>query len=99
MPLKAKGVDTLVLGCTHYPLLKSVIREVMGPNVFLIDSAKQVAKVAKEILAAQGLLTENRDRRKAAVEFFVSDEPENFARVGERFLKIKLKKVRKVSSV
>ena len=55
-PLKKAGVDTLILGCTHYPLLKPVIKKVMGEGVALIDSAKQAACEVKQILAQSGLL-------------------------------------------
>ena len=53
---KTAKVDTLILGCTHYPLLKKVIGYVMGPKVTLIDSAKEVALEVKSVLIQQGLL-------------------------------------------
>lgn len=84
-PLKAKKVDTLVLGCTHYPLLKNVIKKVMGPKVSLIDSAREVAKEAKEILDASGTL--NRSKVLGDHKFFSSDEPARFIKMGEHFLK------------
>lgn len=84
-PLKAKRVDTLVLGCTHYPLLKNVIKKVMGPKVSLVDSAREVAKEAKELLDASGTL--NRSRSSGDHKFFSSDEPARFIKMGEHFLK------------
>lgn len=87
-PLRKKKIDTLILGCTHYPLLKGVLGKVMGPDVVLIDSAKEVAKGAREILDASGLLNQSGARPKH--KFFVSDEPDRFARVGERFLRKKI---------
>jgi glutamate racemase len=84
-PLKAKKVDTLVLGCTHYPLLKNVIKKVMGPGVALVDSAMEVAKEARELLDASGVL--NKSRASGGHRFFSSDEPARFIRMGERFLK------------
>ena len=84
-PLKAKKVDTLVLGCTHYPLLKNVIKKVMGPKVSLVDSAREVAKEAKEILDASG--TFNRSQVSGTHKFFSSDEPARFIKMGEHFLK------------
>ena len=87
-PLKASKVDTLIMGCTHYPLLKEVIQDVMGRNVFLVDSAKEVAKEARMILDSTGLL--NGPRRKGKHSFFVSDEPSRFVRMAERFLKRKI---------
>lgn len=84
-PLKKKNIDTLILGCTHYPLLKDVIKMVMGNGVLLVDSAKEVAREAKDILDANGLL--NASRKNRSYKFFVSDEPGRFIKMGERFLK------------
>ena len=84
-PLKKRQIDTLILGCTHYPLLSYAIRKVMGKSMLFIDSAKEVAKEAKGILAACGLLNGTRQRRNT--KFFVSDEPDSFIRMGKRFLK------------
>ncbi len=83
-PLKKKRIDALILGCTHYPLLKKVINKVMGSGVILIDSAKEVAKEAKEILDASGILS--RAKAGGKERFFVSDEPGRFIRMGEKFL-------------
>lgn len=87
-PFRAKSVDTLILGCTHYPILKSVIRKVAGPSVVLIDSAKEVAKEAKSILDASGLLKSS--KAKGRHKFFVSDEPSRFIRTAETFLSKKI---------
>jgi len=95
-PLKDAGVDTLILGCTHYPLLKPVIKEVMGENVALIDSAQQVAVEVKKILAAEGQLNKNRSGRH---QFYVSDNPEWFSGLAKRFLGKPLKNVKRVSNV
>jgi len=92
-PLKAKNIDTLILGCTHYPLLKGAIGRVMGSKVMLIDSAKEVAKGAREILDAGGLLNDSAGKKKH--KFFVSDEPERFAGMGAGFLKEKIECVKK----
>ena len=94
-PLKKKGIDTLILGCTHYPLLKGVLAKVMGPDIVLIDSAKEVARCAREVLDANGLLNNSGARPK--YRFFVSDEPERFARIGERFLRKKIACVKRVN--
>lgn len=83
--LKKKGIDTLILGCTHYPLLKEVIQKIMGARTLLIDSAKEVAKEAGIILDSSGLL--NRPGRTGKHRFFVSDEPGRFVRMAEKFLK------------
>jgi glutamate racemase len=93
-PLKKAKVDTVILGCTHYPLLKPVIREVLGDSVTLIDSAKQVAMEVKKILTNEGLLN---DRRKAAHRFYVSDNPEWFNELAQRFLGKPLPRVTKIN--
>ncbi|MFA5286807.1 MAG: glutamate racemase [Candidatus Omnitrophota bacterium] len=95
-PLKDAGVDTLILGCTHYPLLKKVIKDVMGKNVTLIDSAKQVAVEVNKILSEEGILN---IRGKGRPDFFVSDNPEWFKGLAERFLGRPVKNVKKVESV
>jgi glutamate racemase len=95
-PLMDAKVDTLILGCTHYPLLKTLISKIMGPDVTLIDSAKQVAMEVKDILSREDLLIKGgRGRHK----FFVSDNPEWFSGLAQRFLGKPLKDVRKVSNV
>jgi len=83
-PLRARGVGTLVLGCTHYPLLKGLLADVMGPDVALIDSAEETASAVARALREQGL------EAAAGVapehRFAVSDDPERFLAVGARFL-------------
>jgi glutamate racemase len=93
-PLIKKRVDTLVLGCTHYPLLKKVISRVMGERVKLIDSAEETAKEVKELLKRCGLLRDSTG--KAYRKFYVSDVPDRFVDVGERFLKSKISHVKKI---
>lgn len=94
-PLKKASVDTVILGCTHYPLLKPVIKEIMGDKVILIDSAKQVAVEVKNMLSAEGGL--NKPRR-AERSFYVSDNPEWFNSLAERFLGVSLKNVKKADA-
>jgi glutamate racemase len=95
-PLKAAGVDTVILGCTHYPLLKPVIQQVLGKEVTLIDSAKQVACEVKKILASEDLLNCGKGGKNS---FFVSDNPEWFSSLAQRFLGRQLKNVKKVNNV
>lgn len=83
-PLVEAGVDALVLGCTHYPLLKSDIASVMESGVELIDSATEVARVVRDSLVTRNHHSERSDVAEHA--FYVSDTPERFARVGRRFL-------------
>lgn len=89
-PLKDTHIDTLILGCTHYPLLKPVIKEVMGGEIALIDSAKQVAIEVKNILDAENLLNEK--KRRGRYKFYVSDNPEWFSKLANRFLGQSVKK-------
>lgn len=93
--LMSQGVDTLVLGCTHYPILKEVIAEVMGPGVTLVDSAEQTALTVARILAEQGLLRPKGERGNH--HYFVTDIPAGFIRVGNRFLGGELGDVYQVS--
>jgi len=81
--LRQSGIDTLVLGCTHYPLLRGVIAEVMGPKVKLVDSAASTARATVELLRRERLA---RRSGKRSVSFFVTDVPERFIKVGQRFL-------------
>ena len=82
--LRDAGVDTLVLGCTHYPLLKKVIAEVMGPEVRLVDSAEETARTVAEILVARGLLRPANEMGNH--HYYVTDVPAGFIKVGNRFL-------------
>ena len=82
-PLRADGVDTLVLGCTHYPLLTQVIAQVMGPGVALIDSGAACANAAVTALREQDLVS---DRASGSVRCFVSDSTQDFARLADIFL-------------
>jgi glutamate racemase len=93
--LKDAGVDTLVLGCTHYPLLKGMIADVMGPEVVLVDSAEETARTVAAILADKKLLRPSAE--KGNHDYFVSDIPAGFVRVGNRFLGGKLGDVFQVS--
>jgi len=95
LPLKKAKVDTVILGCTHYPLLKPVIAQIMGRNVTLIDSAKQVALEVQKILTHEGMLNKKSCRGKQ--KFFVSDNPEWFSALAKRFLGKPLANARKVN--
>jgi glutamate racemase len=81
--LKQSGIDTLILGCTHYPLLKKAIRKFMGKGVLLVDSAEEVAIEVAALLKRYSLARKN---GKGAHGFFVTDAPERFIKVGQRFL-------------
>lgn len=88
-PLRRCDVDTLVLGCTHFPLLKSLIGGVMGREVVLISSASEVARDCTDILNRQGITA--RPDNEARYEFFTSgDDIEAFRRFGTRVLRFPL---------
>jgi len=88
--LKRSGIDTLVLGCTHYPLLKGVVRRIMGPRVRLIDSAEQTALETERLLLSLGLRRQGgRGRRR----FFVSDAPQRFLKLARRLVDVRVGKV------
>lgn len=88
-----KKIDVLVLGCTHYPLLKNMIRRALGGDVLLVDSARETAREALRLLDERGL----RGRKSEGEhQFCVTDDPERFLKVGEAFLRRKIKKVDQV---
>lgn len=85
-PLRKEKVDTLLLGCTHYPLLRHVIQEIMGEEVAIVDSAISCAEEVATILQREQL-----SRSKTSLEipkhhYFVTDDPEKFQRLGKQFL-------------
>ena len=82
--LRASAIDTLVLGCTHYPLLKPAIGAYLGEGVTLVDSAEETAREVEATLRRDGLA--RRGPGAGAVSFFVTDVPDRFVRVGRRFL-------------
>ena len=77
------GVDTLILGCTHYPLLKAMIGEFMGRNVVLVDPAKTAAHHLERTLSERGLRA---DHPAGQAHFYVSDTPDSFAQTADLFL-------------
>lgn len=90
--LRYNGVDSLVLGCTHYPMIKDVIKDVVG--VRLIDSAVETAKEVKQVLEEKGMLRQSGE--EGSREFFVTDFPEKFSHVGENFLGHKILNISKI---
>ncbi len=83
--LAETGIDTLVLGCTHYPLIKPVVARVIGPGIRLIDSAEETAGEVSRLLQERGLRRGPRDE-PPSLRFIASDVPEQFRNVGKRFL-------------
>lgn len=92
-PLLDARIDTLVLGCTHYPLFRKTLRALFGTRVLLVDSAEETAKTVQQLFREQGL--EHPDCGGLR-EFFVTDVPTRFERVGRAFLGTELKSVEQV---
>lgn len=78
-PLQDKNIDTLILGCTHYPLIEELIQEEMGPYVHIVNPAVACAEAVRK------LQKEHATPYTPSAQFFVSDDPERFRRVGEHF--------------
>ena len=91
-PMLRAGVDTLIMGCTHYPLLRGVISKVMGPGVTLVDSGVETAKFAANDLAERKLLARNRAETNAVradngvVRYFVTDGIDGFQLIASRYM-------------
>ncbi len=83
-PLKEAGVDTLILGCTHYPLLTDVIGGIMGPGVELVSAGEESAFELKRMLKARGLRAD--ESRRGETVFYVSDRVEDFEQTASLFL-------------
>lgn len=90
---KEAEIDTLVMGCTHYPLLKNVVASIMGSNVTLINPAKETAIELKEILQLNHIGNNN---GSAVYEYYVSDNPDKFSRVGSNFLTKEINNINKI---
>lgn len=81
-----QGIDSLVLGCTHYPILKRTIGEVVGEKVKLVNPAKETAMDLKKILENQDILRKH-NNEEAYYQYYVSDIPEKFASIAKEFIK------------
>ncbi len=82
-PLLAEDIDTLVLGCTHYPLLIPALKEVLGSRITLVDSAQSTAVAVEKILCVKEIISESEEGK---LKFFVSDIPIKFQEIAQRFL-------------
>ena len=83
-PLRETGIDTLILGCTHYPLLVDIIAEILGPKVTLVSAGEESAYELKRLLKSGGLWAG--PAGQGGTEFYVSDRPEDFERIASVFL-------------
>ena len=87
-PLLDDGVDTLVLGCTHYPLLRPAISRLLGDSVTLVDSAENCALAVRELLAGQNL--QAAPESKSTLQVALTDPPDNFLRVAREALQLEI---------
>ncbi len=94
-PLKAAGVDTVILGCTHYPLIRPAVERVFGRGVHLVFSAEETAREIAETLARKGIA--NDQGREGATRFLTTGPPDEFRALGERFLQLPIGEVERVS--
>lgn len=95
---KDAKMDTLILGCTHYPLLKPVIKKVLGSNINLIDSAQEVVRDVEAILRDTGLI-KRKSEKKGRCRFYVTDDPDGFSRQAVRFLGYRVSEVKRIINV
>lgn len=87
-PIRGSGIDTLILGCTHYPLLMDLIGEIMGPEVTLIDTGEEAAWELKRTLKAKDLLADR--AQEGTTTLYASDQPEDFGSMAKHFLQEEL---------
>lgn len=92
--LKKKQIDTLILGCTHYPILRNIIQEVIGKEVSLIDSGSAASVEVEAYLNGRGI--KNTSNILGSQEYFVSDVPKKFKQIAERFLGREVEHINKV---
>jgi glutamate racemase len=93
-PLKAAGVDTVILGCTHYPLIRPILQRVFGRDVTLVFSAEETAREVAETLARKGI--EHDPGREGAYRFLTTGDPTPFRTMGQRFLQLPIGEVENV---
>jgi len=93
-PLLAKKIDTLVLGCTHYPLLRKTLERNLDKNIILVDSATSTALEVKRILDKKSLLASKNGKKY--LKFYVSDNPEKFKKIGRRFFSKNITTIKKI---
>jgi glutamate racemase len=94
-PLKAAQVDTVILGCTHYPLIRRIFERAFGRRTTLIFSAEETAREVAETLARKGI--ENDSARQGTCRFLTTGRPEEFRTLGERFLQLPIPAVESVA--
>jgi glutamate racemase len=93
-PLISDGVDTVILGCTHYPLVRPLLQRTLGPDVRIITSGDAAARRVEHALSVSG--TARVGGSEGGYRFFCSGDPQGFSEVGERFLQLPLGEVERV---
>src|SRR6202040_1814479 len=93
--LKEAGVDTVILGCTHYPLIRPIFQRAFGRDVTLVFSADETAREVAETLARKGF--DNTSDREGSYRFLTTGEPDVFRALGERFLQLPIAEVEQVT--
>ena len=95
--LKSSDIDTLILGCTHYPLLRSTVAEIMGEDVTLVNPAYETAVSLRKLLHEQGLANQGHDKHgENPYEFFVSDAADRFKRFANSILPFDITNTRQI---
>jgi glutamate racemase len=94
-PLKEAHVDTVILGCTHYPLIKPVFQRTLGRGTSLVFSAEETAREVAETLERKGIA--NDPTREGSVRFLTTGDPDEFRALGERFLQLPIGDVERVA--
>jgi glutamate racemase len=94
-PLRAAGVDTVILGCTHYPLIRPVFQRVFGRGVTLVFSAEETAREVAETLRRKGI--ENAEQREGTYRFLTTGDPRLFREMGRRFLQLPIAEAERVT--
>jgi glutamate racemase len=95
-PLKDAGVDTVILGCTHYPFIRPILQREFGRGVTLVFSAHETAREVAETLARKGI--ENATSRDGTYRFLTTGDPESFREMGARFLQLPIERVERVTT-
>lgn len=91
-PLVAQGVDAIALGCTHYPFLRSIIEQIVGPNVAIVDSGGAVARRLQEVLTNNAILSS----KKIEDEYFTTGDENKFQSVAEKLMAIKIPQAKQI---
>jgi len=89
-PIKRSNVDTLILGCTHYPLLKSILIQVLGPDLSLVDSGEATAKAVNAVLSKNNIIS---NKNTGGIHCYVTDSRDSFEAIAGRFVQSNINKI------